>query len=80
VITTISNTPLEQQFHVQARRTVILANSVLVENVPTERCNRDWLDMYFTNRSKSGIESYRGIDILSCQKVVIHLDNQNGKK
>ena len=76
----MSSTPLGQQSYIEARRPVILANSVLVENIPTERCNRDWLDMYFTNRSKSGIESYREIDILSCQKVVIHLENQSGKK
>ena len=75
----ISNTLLEQ-FHIQARRPVMLSSSVLVENIPRERCNRDWLDMYFTNRSKSGIECYRKIDILGSQKVVIHLENQYGKK
>ena len=72
VITQILNTPLEK-FHIQARRPVMLANSVLVENIPMERCSKDWLDMYFTNKSKSGIESYKEIDILSNQKVVLHL-------
>jgi len=54
----------------------VLSNSVLMENVPAQRCNEEWLKMYLTNKS---ISSYKKIHILENGKIVIHLENKYGK-
>jgi len=79
LITKISSTPLNKEVHIQARHPVLLPNSVLIENIPMSRCTEDWLEMYFTNRNKSGIESYKGMQILENGKVVVHLESKDGK-
>jgi len=75
----MSSTPLGDKVHIQARRPVSLANSVLLQNIPIQRCNEDWLEMYFTNKNKSGIESYKEIEVVDYGTAVIHLNNKAGK-
>ena len=73
----ISSTPLMDK-RIQARRPVVLLCSVLLENVSSQKCTKDWLDLYLTNRSISGIESYKEIQILENRRVIVHLNNKNG--
>ena len=77
-MTRIPITPL-MDGHIQARRPVVLATSVLLENIPTQKCNKDWLDMYLTNKSASGIESYKEIQVIENGRVIVHLENKDGK-
>ena len=36
------------------------------------------LDIYFTNKKKSGIEAYKEIEILDDSRVIVHFDTQDG--
>ena len=74
----MNSTPLGED-HVQARRPASLANSVLIQNIPTQRCTEDWLEMYFTNKNKSGIESYKEIEVVDHGTAIVHLNNKDGK-
>lgn len=75
----MSTTPLADKLYVQARRPVSYASSVLIQNIPTQRCTEDWLEMYFTNKNKSGVESYKAIEVLDHGMAIIHFNNKSGK-
>jgi len=75
----MSSTPLGDKIHIQARRPVSFANSVLIQSIPIQRCNEDWLEMYFTNKNKSGIESYKEIEVIDHGTAIIRLNNKDGK-
>jgi len=70
---------LNDKVYLQARRSVVLSNSVLMENVPAQRCNEKWLKVYLDNKSKSGISSYKKIQIFDNGKIAIHLESKDGK-
>jgi len=78
LILQISSTPLIDKV-LTARRPVILTNSVLIENISSLKCDEDLLELYFSNRRKSGISSFKELQILDNGKVIIHLDNKDGK-
>lgn len=78
IIQEISNTPYEGIIF-QARRPLILTNSILIDNLPMEKCTKNQLDVYFTNKKKSGIDSYKGIEILDDKRAIVHLENKDGK-
>ena len=62
----------------QARRPMVLTNSILIDNLPKEKCNEEILDVYFTNKKKSGIDSYKKVEILDDNKAIVHLESKNG--
>ena len=78
IIQEISKNPYEDIVF-QARRPLIFTNSILIDNLPTEKCNKDLLDVYFTNKKKSGIDSYKGIEILDDKRAIVHLENKDGE-
>ena len=77
VILKISSNPYENDV-LQARRLLVFTNSILIENLPVQRCNKEMLDMYFTNKKRSGIDSYNKIEILDDNKAIVHLESKNG--
>lgn len=78
LMTTISSTPLIDQ-PIKASRPMVLSTSVLMQNIPTRKCTKEWLDMYLTNTSISGIESYKEIQIIEDGRVIVHLNDKKGK-
>ena len=36
------------------------------------------LDMYFTNKNRSGIETYKEIVILDDNRAIVHLESKDG--
>ena len=36
------------------------------------------LDVYFTNKKRSGIDSYKKIEILDDNRVIVHLESKDG--
>ena len=77
VIDKISNAPYEGNT-IRARRPQISTNSILVENLPPKMYDKEMLDVYFTNKKKSGIEAYKEIEILDDNKAIVHLESQEG--
>ena len=77
VLQEISNTPFEGNV-IQARRPLVLTSSILIDNLPTQKCNKHMLDVYFTNRKKSGIDSYKEIEILDDNRAIVHLESKDG--
>ena len=76
VILKISKTPYENVIF-QARRPLVLT-SILIDNLPPQKCNKEQLDVYFTNKKKSGIESYKKIEILDDKRAIVHLESKYG--
>ena len=62
----------------QARRPSVLTSSILIENLPTLKCNKELLDVYFTSKKKSGIDSYKKIEILDEKRAIVHLESEDG--
>ena len=63
----------------QARRALVLTSSILIDNLPTHKCNKELLDVYFTNKKRSGIDSYKQIEILDEKRAIVHLESEEGK-
>ena len=62
----------------QARRPLVLTSSILIDNLPTQKCNKELLDVYFTNKKRSGIDSYKQIEILDEKRAIVHLESEEG--
>ena len=77
LIPRIISTPYEASF-LQARRPSVLTSSILIDNIPTQKCNKELLDVYFTNKKKSGIDSYKKIEILDEKRAIVHLESEDG--
>lgn len=77
VIQKISSTPFDGNV-IQARRPLVLTNSILIDNLPIQKCNKELLDVYFTNKKKSGIDSYKEIEILDNNRAIVHLESKEG--
>ena len=78
VILEISKKPYEGIIF-KARCALVLTNSILIDNLPALKCNKEMLDVYFTNPTKSGIESYKKIEILDDKRAIVQLKNKDGK-
>lgn len=78
LISKIISSPYEGTV-LQARRPLILTSSILVDNLPPQKCNKELLDVYFTNKKKSGIDSYKQIEILDENRAIVHLESEDGK-
>ena len=77
VIQKISSNPFEGNV-IQARRPLVLSNNIFIDNLPTPKCNKEMLDVYFTNKKRSGIDSYKEIEILDDNRAIVHLENKDG--
>ena len=73
----INTTPYEGNA-IRARRPQVSTNSILVENLPPKMYDKEMLDVYFTNKKKSGIEAYKEIEILDDNRAIVHLESQEG--
>ena len=78
VIQRIINTPYKGTV-LQARRLSVLTSSILIDNIPTQKCNKELLDVYFTNKKQSGVNSYKKIEILDEKRAIVHLESEDGK-
>ena len=61
VIQEINDNPYEGIVF-QARRPLVLTNSILIDNIPKHKCTKEQLDVCFTNKKRSGMDSYKEID------------------
>ena len=43
-----------------------------------QKCNKHILDVYFTNKKRSGIDSCKKIEILDDNRAVVHLESKDG--
>ena len=77
VVPKIINTPYEGVV-LHARRPLVLTSSILIDNLPARKCNTELLDVYFTNKKRSGIDSYKEIEILDEKRAIIHLESEDG--
>ena len=77
IIQKISSTPFGGNV-IYARRPLVPINSILIDNLPTQKCNKHILDVYFTNKKKSGIDSYKKIEILDDNRAIVHLESKDG--
>ena len=57
---------------------MVMTSSILIDNLPTQKCNIELLDVYFTNKKRSGIDSYKEIEILDERRAIVHLESEDG--
>ena len=77
LILEINNNPCED-IVLQATCPLVLTSSILIANLPVQMCNKELLDMYFTNKKRSGIDSYKEIEILDDNRAIVHLESKDG--
>ena len=86
VIGNINRTPLEKTVLTATKppvviqpKPVVLTNDIKISNMSADKCSTKALHKYFTSKKKSGINTYKGIKVLSKTTAVLQLSNESGK-
>ena len=53
--------------------------SVIIKNLPPDKCDEDTLGLYFSNKRKSGVDQYKSIKILANDTAVVDLEDEQSK-
>ena len=85
-IGTINRTPLEGTFFLATIPPVVikpkpgdLSHDVTISNLPADKCSVKVLQKYFSNKRKSGINSYEAIKIVSKTTAILQLTDERGE-
>ena len=54
--------------------------SVIIKHIPPEKCDKDSLDLYFSNKKKSGVDQYKTIEILANDVAVVDFGDEQSKQ
>ena len=75
----ISQKPFTKAGHYIKAEKVPACTSLIIKNIPPEKCNEDSLDLYFSNVKKSGVDQYQSIEILSEDTAVVDFGDEQSK-
>ena len=78
VINDISKKPFTGHY-IKAEK-VPACTSVIIKHIPPEKCDKDSLDLYFSNKKKSGVDQYKTIEILANNTAVVDLGDEQSKQ
>ena len=86
VIGTINRTPLEGTVLTATKppvvikpEPIVLTNVITISNLPTGKCSTKVLQKYFSNKKKSGINTYEEITIVDKTTAVLQLKDESGE-
>ena len=86
VIGSINCTPLEGVVLTATRppvvikpKPIIFTNDVTISNLSADKCSTKALHKYFSNKKKSGINTYKAIKIINKTTAVLQLKDESGK-
>jgi len=71
-----SKPPVDPRSSVDTTKTA--TNDVLITNLPTEYCSISKLAKYFCNKKKSGISSFKRVDIVNQNTAILCLLDEEG--
>ena len=58
---------------------VVVTNDITISNLPAGKCSTKALQKYFSNKRKSGINSYEAIKVINKTIAVLQLKDESGK-
>ena len=86
IIATINRTPLRSTFFLATIPPVVikpkpgaLSLDITISNLPADKCSVKVLQKYFSNKRKSGINTYEAIKITSKTTAVLQLTDERGE-
>ena len=53
---------------------------MIIKNLPPAKCDEDTLDLYFSNKKKSGTDQYKSIKILANDTAVVDFEDEQSKQ
>ena len=75
VIGNINRTPLQGIVLIATKPPVVIT----ISNLPTGKCSTKVLQKYFSNKTKSGINSYEAIKVVNKTTAVLQLKDESGE-
>ena len=79
IIDKISKKPFTKAGHYITAEKVPACTSVIIKNVPPDKCDEDTLDLYFSSKKKSGVDQYKSIKILANDTAVVDFEDEQSK-
>jgi len=86
IIGNINHTPLEGIILMATRppvvmkpKPMVITNDIKISDLPAEKCSLKVLRKYFSNKKKSGIDTYKGIEIINKTTAILQLHDEKGK-
>ena len=76
IINEISKKPFTGHY-IKAEK-VPACTSVIIKHIPPEKCDEDTLELYFSNKRKSGVNHYKTIKILTNDTAIVNFMNEQG--
>ena len=86
IIAAINRTPLEGTFFLATVPPVVITPKpgalfleVTISNLPADKCSVKVLQKYFSNKKKSGINTYEAIKIIDKTTAILRLTDEEGE-
>ena len=79
IIDKVSRKPITKAGHYIKAEKVPACTSVIIKNIPPDKCDEETLDLYFSNVKKSGVDQYKSIEILSGNTAVVDFEDEQSK-
>ena len=80
IIDEITKKPFTKAGHYIKAEKVPACTSVIIKNLPPDKCDEDTLDLYFSSKKKSGVDQYKSIKILAKDTVVVDFEDEQSKQ
>ena len=58
----------------------VITNDIKISDLSTDKCSLKALQKYFSNKKKSGINTYKEIEIINKTTAILKLHDERGKK
>ena len=79
IIDKVLRKPITKAGHYIKAEKVPACTSVIIKNIPPDKCDKGTLGLYFSNPRMSGVHQYKSIDILSDNTAVVDLGDEQSK-
>ena len=79
IIDEISKKPFAKAGQYIKAEKVPLCTSVIIKNIAPYKCDEDTLDLYFSNKKKSGADQYKSMKILANDTAVVDFEDELSK-
>lgn len=52
---------------------------MIIRNLSDKKCDEDTLDLYFSNKKKSGVDQYKSIEILGNNTAIVDFGDEENE-
>lgn len=79
IIDKISRKQFTKAGHYIKAEKVPACTSMIIKNVPPDKCDEETLDLYFCSKKKSGVDQYKSIEIIDSGTAVVDFGDEQSK-